>query len=105
MRRPSRFQNPSTPGLSARRWLWALLTACVFVSGAFTTAGSPHQADTLSVYFVDVEGGQATLMVTPDRQSLLVDAGYGVSGRDSGRIVEAMSDAGVSQIDRLVVTH
>jgi beta-lactamase superfamily II metal-dependent hydrolase len=43
-------------------------------------------ADTLDIYFIDVEGGQATLIVTPARESLLVDTGYaGNNGRDSAR--------------------
>jgi competence protein ComEC len=63
-------------------------------------------AKTLDVYFIDVEGGQATLIVTPSKQSLLVDAGWpGFSGRDSGRIHAAAKAAGVKQIDYLVVTH
>ena len=30
----------------------------------------------LEIYFVDVEGGQATLFVTPEGESLLVDTGW-----------------------------
>src|SRR6185369_16562997 len=61
---------------------------------------------TLDVYFIDVEGGQATLVVTPARESLLVDTGFaGFDGRDSRRIVAAARDAGVSRIDYLLLTH
>jgi beta-lactamase superfamily II metal-dependent hydrolase len=71
--------------------------------GAFCIA---QAAKTLDMYFVDVEGGQATLIVTPAKQSLLVDAGWpGFSGRDAGRIAAAAKAAGVKQIDYLVVTH
>ncbi len=60
----------------------------------------------LDLYFIDVEGGQATLIVTPSGQSLLVDAGWpGFDGRDADRIVETARQAGVSKIDYLVVTH
>lgn len=65
-----------------------------------------HAAKPLQVYFVDVEGGQATLIVTPAGQSLLVDAGWpGRSGRDAGRILAAAKKAGVKKIDYLLVTH
>lgn len=61
---------------------------------------------TLDVYFIDVEGGHATLYVSPAGQSMLVDAGYaGFEGRDAGRIVATARDAGISQIDYLIVTH
>jgi beta-lactamase superfamily II metal-dependent hydrolase len=63
-------------------------------------------AKDLQIHFVDVEGGQATLIVTPAGQSLLVDAGWpGFEGRDANRIVAAAKKAGVSKIDYLVLTH
>jgi beta-lactamase superfamily II metal-dependent hydrolase len=67
---------------------------------------SLHAAKTLDVYFIDVEGGQATLLVTPSRQSMLVDAGWpGFSGRDADRIARVAKKAGVKAIDYLVTTH
>lgn len=58
------------------------------------------------VYFIDVEGGQATLFVSPSGESMLVDAGWpGFNGRDSDRIVSAAKQAGLSRIDYLAVTH
>jgi beta-lactamase superfamily II metal-dependent hydrolase len=63
-------------------------------------------AGTLEVYFIDVEGGQATLFVSPSGESMLVDAGWAdAGGRDADRIVSAAKLAGVRQIDYLVVTH
>ena len=63
-------------------------------------------AKTLDIYFVDVEGGQATLVVSPSKQSLLVDAGWpGLSMRDADRIAAAAKAAGVKQIDYMVVSH
>ncbi len=60
----------------------------------------------MTVYFVDTEGGQATLFVSPTGQSMLVDTGWpGFEGRDAKRIAAAAKDAGVKQIDYLVVTH
>jgi beta-lactamase superfamily II metal-dependent hydrolase len=61
---------------------------------------------TLDIYFIDVEGGQATLHVSPSGQAMLVDTGYpGFGGRDAGRIVAAATQAGLQRIDYLVVTH
>ena len=63
-------------------------------------------AGNLEIYWVDVEGGAATLIITPARESILVDAGWpGFEGRDPTRIQAAMAKAGVTEIDHLVVTH
>jgi competence protein ComEC len=58
----------------------------------------------LTVYFIDVEGGQSTLFVSPSGQTLLVDAGWPGS-RDADRIMGVAKEAGVTQIDYLVLTH
>lgn len=61
---------------------------------------------TLDIYFIDVEGGQATLFVTPSGQSMLIDTGWpGNDGRDADRIVAAAKQAGVKRIDYLLITH
>jgi competence protein ComEC len=62
---------------------------------------------TLDIYVIDVEGGNATLFVTPNRESLLIDTGNaGASAaRDAGRIMEAAKAAGLQQIDHLITTH
>jgi competence protein ComEC len=63
-------------------------------------------ARNFDVYFIDVEGGQATLMVSPSGESMLVDTGWsGFQGRDAERIVAAAKLAGLKKIDYLVVTH
>jgi beta-lactamase superfamily II metal-dependent hydrolase len=61
---------------------------------------------TLDLYFIDVEGGQATLIVSPTGASMMVDAGWaGFNGRDGDRIAAAAKQAGLARIDNLVVTH
>jgi beta-lactamase superfamily II metal-dependent hydrolase len=72
---------------------------------------------TLTLYFIDVEGGQSALIVTPTRETLLIDTGFPGAGafesrpgdprraRDANRIVAAMRDASVSRIDYLLITH
>ena len=63
-------------------------------------------AKPLEFFFIDVEGGQATLIVTPSHQSLLVDTGWAdYSGRDADRIKAAAKKAGVKKIDFLFITH
>ncbi len=61
----------------------------------------------LEIYFIDVEGGAATLLVTPDRESILIDSGWpGKDDRDPKRIVHVLKDlAGCQHLDHLVTTH
>lgn len=63
-------------------------------------------AKQMSVYFIDVEGGQCTLIVSPSGESLLVDTGWpGFQGRDADRIVATAKKAGAKKIDHLLITH
>jgi beta-lactamase superfamily II metal-dependent hydrolase len=64
-------------------------------------------AQALNVYVIDVEGGNATLFVTPSHESLLIDTGNAGAAavRDAGRILDAIKDAGLQQIDHLIITH
>jgi len=73
---------------------------------AFPAAQS-RQSKTLDIYVVDVEGGNATLFVSPSGESLLIDAGNGgaAAARDADRIMAAVNDAGLKQIDNLIITH
>ena len=64
------------------------------------------QPRTLDIYWVDVEGGAATLIVAPSGESLLVDTGFpGNDDRDAKRIQAAAAAAGLTRIDNLVITH
>jgi beta-lactamase superfamily II metal-dependent hydrolase len=70
------------------------------------SAGAASSARALEVFFIDVEGGASTLIVTPSGQSMLIDAGYGGrEGRDPARILAAAAEAGITRIDYLLVTH
>ncbi len=63
------------------------------------------RSKTLDIYFVDTEGGAATLIVTPAGESLLVDSGN-PGERDAGRIARAAKEvAGLKQIDHYITTH
>src|SRR5881397_2206318 len=60
---------------------------------------------TLDIYFIDVEGGAATLIVAPTGESLLIDTGF-PGDRDAGRIFHVAREvAGLTQIDHCVITH
>jgi beta-lactamase superfamily II metal-dependent hydrolase len=86
---------------------FAVLLAClgVFLASPFATPPATAQKP-LQVYFVDVEGGQATLFITPAGQSLLIDTGWpGFAGRDADRIVAAAKNAGLAKIDFVLLTH
>jgi competence protein ComEC len=64
------------------------------------------QTSKLQIYFLDVEGGQSTLLVAPSGQSLLVDTGWpGNNNRDADRIAEAVKLAGLKKIDYVLITH
>jgi beta-lactamase superfamily II metal-dependent hydrolase len=68
-------------------------------------AAAANKDKRLEVYWVDVEGGAATLVVTPAGESILVDTGF-PGGRDAGRIHKLATEvAGLSKIDHVVVTH
>jgi competence protein ComEC len=81
-----------------------LSVACgLLLSCTLSAARTPKP---LQIYFIDVEGGQATLIVSPLGQSLLIDTGWaGFGGRDADRIVTAAHAAGLKQIDYLLITH
>jgi beta-lactamase superfamily II metal-dependent hydrolase len=60
---------------------------------------------TLDIYFIDVEGGASTLIVTPFGESMLIDSGF-PEQRDADRILHVAKDvAGLKQIDHYITTH
>src|SRR5690242_10639987 len=95
----------------------SLLFAVMLTGLGLTAREMRANGGTLRIYFIDVEGGQSTLVVTPTGQSLLVDAGFPSTGtfdsragdpaaaRDAQRILQVARMAGVSRIDDLLVTH
>jgi competence protein ComEC len=80
----------------------ASLLAWLFLPSLLAAQASPRR--TLDIYFIDTEGGQATLYVAPSGQALLVDAGN-PGGRDTDRIMAALESAGVTALDYLLLTH
>src|SRR5437868_7252561 len=80
------------------------LTIVVLAAAAILRA-----ADTLDIYFIDTEGGQATLLVTPAGQTMLIDSGFAdadsTAARDANRIVAAARLGNATRIDVFVPTH
>src|SRR5437016_480207 len=86
-----------------------MLATAASLATLLAHAPAPAQTrTTLDIYVVDVEGGNATLFVAPSGESLLIDTGnYGpeASVRDAGRIMEAVRDARLTQLDHVIITH
>jgi len=86
--------------------LLTIIVLLVVATGAISAQKSNPAPRALDIFYVDVEGGAATLIVTPAGESILVDAGWpGFDGRDAKRIEQAMKTAGVTAIDHLIMTH
>jgi beta-lactamase superfamily II metal-dependent hydrolase len=84
----------------------SFLFAIVLVSLTLISWAQPRARKMLEIYYVDVEGGAATLIVTPAGESILVDTGWpGFESRDAKRIQAALQQAGITQIDHLIITH
>ena len=88
-----------------------LVLSCVFVLLAVGALGA---ADTLDIYFIDVEGGQATLLVMPSGQAMMIDVGNaGLDSqnpdkevaRDANRIAVAAKAAGIKSLEAVIITH
>ncbi len=98
--RKGRFTRELLCGIVVPAVLWFLSFA------ARNAAAGPENEKGLQIYFVDVEGGQATLFVTPEGKSLLIDTGWpDNNGRDADRIMAAGKLAGIKQIDFVLLTH
>ena len=108
-----------------------LALAALLIPAVVQTQTSPPSSSTektLDIYFMDTEGGQATLFVSPTGQAMLVDTGFagGVVdvpapspavpagrggadappvGRDASRILHVLQQAGVTMLDYVVITH
>jgi competence protein ComEC len=83
-----------------------LIVLMISAASAVLAQKSDTTRRTLDIFYIDVEGGAATLIVTPAGESILVDTGWpGFDGRDAKRIEKAMKVAGVTAIDHLIVTH
>src|SRR5215475_9139675 len=82
------------------------LALASIAAAAFAAVPAAQQSASkgLQIYVIDTEGGKAALWIAPSGQTVLVDSGN-PGGRDTDRLMEAINDAGVKQIDVLVSTH
>jgi len=78
------------------------LIACAVLTSA--PAAQTKPAKTFDIYLSDTEGGKATLFVSPAGESVLVDTGN-PNPRDTDRIMAMLAEAGVKEIDHLILTH
>jgi competence protein ComEC len=88
-------------------WLMTVAGLALLTPGARDSA-TAQTSGTLDIYVVDVEGGNATLLVAPSGESLLIDTGNvapEAAIRDSGRIMAAAKDARLTEISNLIITH
>ncbi len=92
---------PDCGVVSSVKKLLVVFVAILALPLALSAAPKP-----LQIYFIDVEGGQSTLFVSPSGQSMLIDTGWpDNNGRDADRIVSAARNAGLSRIDYVLLTH
>jgi beta-lactamase superfamily II metal-dependent hydrolase len=85
--------------------LRSVLIGVLFVAAAGVPGFAAGPARGLDVYFIDTEGGAATLLVTPAGESVLIDCGNPGS-RDADRIHKiATEKAHLKAIDHLVISH
>lgn len=85
-----------------RRLAVTAAAVLALTSAPMAQRGTPSKP--LDIYVVDTEGGKAALWVAPSGQSLLIDSGN-PGNRDLDRIMAAINDAGLKQIDFLISTH
>jgi beta-lactamase superfamily II metal-dependent hydrolase len=85
------------------------ITVLCLIASALLVAfpAAQTRARNLQIYLVDVEGGNATLFVSPAGESVLIDTGNGgaAAARDADRIMAAVKEAGLARIDHLITTH
>jgi beta-lactamase superfamily II metal-dependent hydrolase len=88
--------------------LTAVAGAAAIIFQAGLSDATAQSRSSLDIYVVDVEGGNATLYVSPSGESVLMDTGNvapDAAVRDAGRIIDAVKDAGLTKIDYLIITH
>jgi len=87
--------------------LRSLFAALCLVSFTISSLSADESNGRLDIYFIDVEGGAATLFVTPNGETLLIDSGYpDYGGRDRDRILDVLKNvAGKKHLDHAAVTH
>ena len=91
---------------------WTLVLCAFLVFASATGAATAGREDgRLDIYWVDVEGGAATIIISPTGESALIDTGmpskspWSSGHNDPERIFKALREAGLKKVDHLIVTH
>ncbi|MEO6981772.1 MAG: MBL fold metallo-hydrolase [Edaphobacter sp.] len=85
-----------------RSWSFVIALSLCLPSACSGSVG----AKGLDIYIVDVEGGGATLIITPARQAVLIDGGWSTPDhRDSKRILAVLKGASIDHLDYVIVSH
>ena len=87
--------------------LLLVVVSTITATWSSTPLAADEQDGRLDIYFIDVEGGAANLIVTPANESILIDSGYpDNNGRDRDRILDVVRNVAVlKRIDHAVVSH
>src|SRR5580704_4269908 len=96
------MNDPNGRIVMIKRFTTAAAVAAMLIAGG-ALAQTPARG--LDIYWIDVEGGAATLMVSPSGESMLIDTGFAVDDRDAKRIYAATQLAGLKKIDHLLISH
>ena len=112
--------NANSEGsFSVRKRALLFVAVAMLAPFSFARAQQSSPQKPLDIYFLDTEGGQATLFVSPSGQSMLVDTGFagnlgaatsaeanapGIT-RDADRIMAVLKVANVNVLDYVVITH
>jgi competence protein ComEC len=101
-----RRRNNVPSCLASAIYIFSLIALASLLAVPRVAPAQTTNAKHLLIYSIDVEGGQSTLLVSPTGSSLLIDTGWpDHNGRDTDRILAAMRDAGVTKLDRVLITH
>ena len=82
-----------------------MLIVVALAASGHASAQKSGASRNLDIYWIDTEGGAATLIVAPSGESMLIDTGYPDADRDAKRIFAVAQHAGLTQIDHLVISH
>ena len=83
-----------------------MLIVVALAASGHASAQKSGASRNLDIYWIDTEGGAATLIVAPSGESMLIDTGYpGLGDRDLNRVLGTIKQAGLTKLDYLLVTH
>jgi competence protein ComEC len=96
----------NTAAEAARRAAW-IVAPIPLVMLLFGLLVRPHHGQHLTLSFLDVGQGDATLIETPHHHAILIDGGPVSRGRDAGArvVVPALRRLDIGRLDLVIVSH